>query len=100
MKGFSTEEISRHRSKDSLWVVRGSRVYDVTDFARRHPGGAEVLQTHAGGDIAGVMSSAQPHKHSAAAYQILDKYRIGDLVQDDSSSTDNKVQLYFFSILI
>ena len=80
MKGFSREEVARHRSKDSLWIAHADKVYDVTDFVQRHPGGADILVEHAGGCVSDVMSSSDPHQHSNAAYQILNKYYIGDLI--------------------
>lgn len=80
MRSYSASEVSRHNSKDSLWVVNNGKVYDVTEFAQRHPGGEEILLEHAGQNVSVIMSSIDPHLHSSAAYQILEKYYIGDLL--------------------
>ena len=79
MRSYSASEVAKHNSKDSLWVVNKGKIYDVTDFAERHPGGEEILLEHAGQNVSEIMSSIDPHQHSSAAYQILAKYYIGDL---------------------
>ena len=32
LKTFTAAEVARHNTKDSLWLVFDSKVYDVTDF--------------------------------------------------------------------
>ena len=46
----SAAELERHTDADSLWVAIRGVVYDVTRFARLHPGGAHVLRQSAGKD--------------------------------------------------
>ena len=36
---FMWEEIRKHRKPDDTWVVLEGKVYDVTNFKKRHPGG-------------------------------------------------------------
>jgi L-lactate dehydrogenase (cytochrome) len=43
------EEVAKHNSKDSCWVVIESTVYDVTRFLPQHPGGPAKLLKYAGG---------------------------------------------------
>lgn len=50
MNLISGVEISRHRTKESCWLVLYDKVYDVTDFLVSHPGGANVLLRSAGTD--------------------------------------------------
>ena len=68
MGSYNASDVARHKSKDSLWVVNKGKVYDVTDFAKRHPGGEEILLEHAGQNVSGIMSSIDPHLHSLSAY--------------------------------
>ena len=84
MEKYSLEEVRRHKSKDSLWVAHKGKVYDVTSFLDRHPGGGDVLMEKGGVDVTDVMDSA-PHHHSPAAYQILSKYCIGELQHTDGT---------------
>jgi cytochrome b involved in lipid metabolism len=47
---FSIIDVARHRSRDDGWVVLHGRVVDVSEFASRHPGGAEILCASLGRD--------------------------------------------------
>jgi hypothetical protein len=46
---FTREEVARHNTHDSLWIVAGNRVFDVTNFARLHPAGPMAILKRAGG---------------------------------------------------
>ncbi len=37
---LSAQEIAKHNSLSDLWIVVDGSVYDLTDFAPDHPGGA------------------------------------------------------------
>ena len=39
-------EIFEHNTKESLWLLIDSKVYDVTNF--KHPGGKQILLQNAG----------------------------------------------------
>jgi L-lactate dehydrogenase (cytochrome) len=40
-KEFSEEDIAAHNTPDDLWLAINDNVYDFTEFAPDHPGGAE-----------------------------------------------------------
>jgi cytochrome b involved in lipid metabolism len=40
-KEFSEEDIAVHSTPHDLWLAINDKVYDFTDFAPDHPGGAE-----------------------------------------------------------
>lgn len=61
-----------------LCVLHSGKIFDLTDFAEKHPGGKEVLEKHVGKDVTQVMRSEDVHKHSQAAYNIMDRYYIGE----------------------
>jgi L-lactate dehydrogenase (cytochrome) len=44
------EEVTKHNSRDSCWVIVHGRVYDVTEFLEEHPGGPKVILKYAGKD--------------------------------------------------
>ena len=79
MSTFTVTEVRQHNHRDSLWIIHDGKVYDMTDFVERHPGGRDLLQDEGGGDVTGLLSSAHPHQHSGTAYSILHKFYIGDL---------------------
>ena len=48
MRVIAHDEIEHHKSRESCWVVRRNRVYDVTKFLDNHPGGAQLILDFAG----------------------------------------------------
>lgn len=44
------EDIAKHNSRDSCWVIVHGRAYDVTEFLPEHPGGPKVILKYAGKD--------------------------------------------------
>lgn len=77
MPVFSDKDIQAKIKKGRLVLVNSEKVYDVTEFAERHPGGKEYLQQNKGEDVTSLMQKQTPHQHSSAAYSILNKYCIG-----------------------
>ncbi|KAK3715186.1 hypothetical protein LTR37_007396 [Vermiconidia calcicola] len=49
-KLITTEDIKAHNSASDCWVVIDDQVWDVTNFAPEHPGGASFLLKYAGRD--------------------------------------------------
>jgi len=46
----SWDEIAKHNTLDDCWLVIDGRVYDVTSWADKHPGGRKALLRYAGQD--------------------------------------------------
>ncbi|ERT01297.1 hypothetical protein HMPREF1624_02539 [Sporothrix schenckii ATCC 58251] len=49
-KVYDAEEVAKHASADSCWVILYGNVYDVTKFLPSHPGGSRVILQLAGKD--------------------------------------------------
>lgn len=80
----SLEELRTHASEASCWVVLNGVVYDVTDFAREHPGGAEALFGAGGQDISTFWNHYRVHYASDAALTALSGCRkVGVLSDED-----------------
>lgn len=47
---ISIEELAKHNTKEDLWVAVEGKVYDVTKFQAKHPGGSSILNKVAGTD--------------------------------------------------
>ena len=62
---------------ESKWVIKGTKVYDITDWVSAHPGG-EVILRGVGGTIDKYWDIFSIHKKQDV-YDILDSYYIGDL---------------------
>jgi len=47
---YTWEEVEKHRSKNDQWLVVNRKVYNVSQWAKRHPGGFRVIGHYAGED--------------------------------------------------
>lgn len=57
---LSAAEVSRHDSPSDCWIVVAGQVWDISQFAPTHPGGASIIYRHAGGDATEAYSKAHP----------------------------------------
>jgi cytochrome b involved in lipid metabolism len=57
------DEIVKHKSRDSCWVVISGQVYDLTEFLDDHPGGAAVILKY-GGKVSYTSPSQDPNSIS------------------------------------
>ncbi|ESO95612.1 hypothetical protein LOTGIDRAFT_144558 [Lottia gigantea] len=74
LKTYRLEEISKHKTAKSTWLVIHDEVYDVTKFLEEHPGGEEVLLEQAGGEAT---ESFEDVGHSTDARELMKEYLIG-----------------------
>ncbi|TDZ15212.1 Ceramide very long chain fatty acid hydroxylase SCS7 [Colletotrichum sidae] len=77
---FTRAEVEAQNSKKSCYVTIGTKVYDVTDFAQDHPGGADLVFEYAGKDVEAILLDPNSHPHSEAAYEILDDSLVGFVI--------------------
>ncbi|XP_074028869.1 sulfite oxidase isoform X7 [Leptinotarsa decemlineata] len=90
---YSVEEISRHTTmKNGVWVIYKEGVYDITDFIIEHPGGDQIFMA-AGSSIEPFFYLHRFHE-SPHVYEILEKYRIGNLQGGNMHITDDLVDPY------
>ena len=66
---------------DEKWVIKGTKVYNITDWVSAHPGG-EVILRAVGGTIDKYWDIFSIHKKQDV-YDILESYYIGDLDPQD-----------------
>mmetsp|Transcript_10169 Transcript_10169/g.20534 ORF Transcript_10169/g.20534 Transcript_10169/m.20534 type:complete len:467 (-) Transcript_10169:42-1442(-) len=67
------EELAKHASRESAWIVIKGRVYDVTGFSEKHPGG-EILLTYAGRDATEVFTAF----HESRTWGLLPSFYVAD----------------------
>ncbi|DAZ95884.1 TPA: hypothetical protein N0F65_009086 [Lagenidium giganteum] len=75
---FTWQEVAKHNTAESAWVIIRDVVYDVTEWADKHPGGNELILLHAGRECSDTFDSYHPFSNRAE--KILGKYKIGKLV--------------------
>jgi len=64
---LTREEVAKHNSKASCWVILSGKVLDVTDFLKDHPGGELAILTFAGKDATEEFDMIHPP-------DVIDKY--------------------------
>ena len=47
---FTWEQVQEHDKRSDKWLVIDNEVYDITEWASRHPGGSKVISHYAGQD--------------------------------------------------
>ncbi|PVD37650.1 hypothetical protein C0Q70_00248 [Pomacea canaliculata] len=47
---YGWDEIRKHADKNDRWLVVDGRIYDVTRWAKKHPGGERIIAHHCGQD--------------------------------------------------
>jgi nitrate reductase (NAD(P)H) len=89
--GITMEEVSKHNSEGSPWIVVKDRVYDCTPYMSEHPGGASSIMLLAGAEATEDFEAV----HSSKAWAILEDLFIGMLRKDslpkaivDADTTD------------
>jgi L-lactate dehydrogenase (cytochrome) len=59
-KVLSMEEVAKHNTKEDCWVVLYGKAYDLSKFARVHPGGAKLITDAAGMDATAQFDPIHP----------------------------------------
>ena len=79
---FRLSEVSSHnKDSENPWVIKGTKVYDITDWIAGHPGGNVILRA-AGGSVEPYWNIFSIHKKQEV-YDILESYLIGHIDPQD-----------------
>eukprot|EP00731_Ephydatia_muelleri_P023135 Em0015g718a len=79
LRKFTWKELSQLNGRHNAHVAVRGKVYDVSSFVSRHPGGVDQIMLGAGRDITQLFESYHPSE----TYKILDKYYVGTLVDNE-----------------
>lgn len=69
MPTFRWEEIQKHNLRTDRWLVIDRKVYNVTKWSQRHPGGHRVIGHYSGEDATVRVWGCQPLLSAAGWYQ-------------------------------
>ncbi|KAI9785723.1 MAG: hypothetical protein M1839_008740 [Geoglossum umbratile] len=87
---LSLEEVSSHNTSIDAWVVVNGKVYDVTEFMPKHPGGAEIILRYAGKDA----TKAYNEVHGSSVIETLLQSKIlGQIARSSTVSERNETHL-------
>lgn len=89
--GYSLLEVAKHATLEDCWMAVEGVVYDISDYVPRHPAPAEVLEPWCGREATrGMRTKGNNSDHSARAWRMLERYRIGDLRPADRGSRNTR----------
>ncbi|XP_014237118.1 cytochrome b5-like [Trichogramma pretiosum] len=80
VKYFAKNEIEKHNTRESCWIIVNNGVYDVTSFYEQHPGGEEVLLEQGGKDATETFEDVG---HSTDAREMMVPLKLGELALED-----------------
>ncbi|MGH8595818.1 MAG: cytochrome b5 domain-containing protein [Gammaproteobacteria bacterium] len=70
-------EVARHNTFEDCWVIIRGKVYDISEWKDRHPGGPFVARMHAGKDATAEFGDY----HSKMAEKHMAHFCVGDLAE-------------------
>jgi predicted heme/steroid binding protein len=70
------DEVKKHQEAGDCWIIVHDGVYDVTQYASKHPGGAKLIVRNGGKDAT---QDFEAMYHSSKARNILEQLRVGTL---------------------
>ncbi|XP_045227790.1 putative fatty acid desaturase 2-like protein FADS2B isoform X2 [Macaca fascicularis] len=85
---YTWQEIQRHNQEADQWLVINRKVYNVSSWADRHPGGRRVLNHYAGEDATDVFRAMHPEPDIVQLY--LKPLLIGELAPGEHSQERHK----------
>ncbi|CAM9622483.1 unnamed protein product [Heterosigma akashiwo] len=78
VRRFSWQDVAKHNTEQDCWMIIEGKVYNITEWLERHPGGKQILLVSAGRDCTDGFISYHPFALTKAR-QALAKYEIGVL---------------------
>lgn len=73
-RSISAKELAEHADPSDAWVAVDGAVYNVSDFASRHPGGKRVLLRVAGTDATQAFRNAHSYVNPQQSLQVSERY--------------------------
>lgn len=75
---ITREAVAEHTTEDDCWIIIENKVYDVTKWLPKHPGGVVMILNLAGKDC----SEEFKVFHLNPSYALLKPYLIGEVVEE------------------
>jgi cytochrome b involved in lipid metabolism len=76
---YKLEEIAKHNKSGDCWTTVNGKVYDLTTWPDKHPGGDKAIFAICG--IDGTTAYEKAHKGQEKPAGVLDGFLIGNLVK-------------------
>ncbi|XP_030880702.1 acyl-CoA 6-desaturase isoform X1 [Leptonychotes weddellii] len=88
MATFSWEEIQKHNLRTDKWLVIDRKVYNITKWSSRHPGGQRVIGHYAGEDATDAFLAF--HRDLDFVRKFMKPLLIGELAPEEPSQDHGK----------
>ncbi|XP_026945622.1 acyl-CoA 6-desaturase isoform X2 [Sagmatias obliquidens] len=88
MPAFRWEEIQKHNLRTDQWLVIDRKVYNITEWSHRHPGGHRVIGHYAGEDATDVFLAF--HRNLDFVRKFMKPLLIGELAPEEPSQDHSK----------
>ncbi|KAM6937415.1 acyl-CoA Delta-4 desaturase-like [Xenentodon cancila] len=85
---YTWEEVQKHCSRNDQWLVINRKVYNITQWAKRHPGGFRVISHYAGEDASEAFIAFHPDLKFVQKF--LKPLLIGELAATEPSQDRKK----------
>jgi fatty acid desaturase 2 (delta-6 desaturase) len=97
VRSLSWDEVRQHDKKNDKWIVIDGAVYDISNFARKHPGGERIIGHYAGQDATEAFREFHPTTKLVRRY--MPNLEIGQLPSKSSpKSSDDDIKQAFLEI--
>lgn len=84
---YTWQEVAKHNTGDSAWVIVKNEVYDITSFLDRHPGGREMLLLSAGRECTDLFTMYHWWDDGTKARAVMEKLRVGTFTGESEFPT-------------
>ena len=85
MQQFTRDEVAKHSTPESAWLIIDSEVFDITNFAPTHPGGEMLLLEYAGKEVTKEFYAY----HRQSVLFKFKKLKIGNIVNEKQKIVQN-----------
>ncbi|XP_028648425.1 acyl-CoA (8-3)-desaturase [Erpetoichthys calabaricus] len=85
---FTWTEVQKHNGQGEKWLVINRKVYNISEFCQRHPGGKRVISHYAGQDATDAFTAFHLDKQVVGRY--LKPLQIGELAPEEPSNEPGK----------
>ncbi|MGH0136559.1 UNVERIFIED_CONTAM: hypothetical protein FKN15_034916 [Acipenser sinensis] len=91
---YTWSEVQLRSGREEKWLVIDRKVYNISEFCKRHPGGVRVISHYAGQDATSHLSTGQSELQINIDKQLVGRYLkpllIGELAPGQPSVEPNK----------
>lgn len=81
-------ELEKHNTANDCWVAIDGRIFDLTDFAKIHPGGSDMIQKFAGKDGSQIFDAV--HAPEVLDSPLARRYQVGVLAGATKATVTTK----------